>query len=122
MILVNLSKVRKKQIIVEECVCVLLCVHMFLNTCVIGHLPIILFDDISGISPGHVRLRELCDRLDITDEELQRMMWTCMEHVLVKHVDLHDGQTPRPDTHVRCLRYGKGNDMFKLFSLHFVKN
>lgn len=37
---------------------------------------------------AHVRLRELCDRLDITDEELQRMMWTCMEHVLVKHVDL----------------------------------
>ena len=35
-----------------------------------------------------MRLRELCDRLDITDEELQRMMWTCMEHVLVKHVDL----------------------------------
>ena len=34
---------------------------------------------------AHVRLRDLCDRLEISDEELQRMMWTCLEHVLVKH-------------------------------------
>ena len=35
-----------------------------------------------------MRLRDLCDRLEIEDEDQQRMMWTCLEHVLVKHTDL----------------------------------
>ena len=37
---------------------------------------------------AHVRLRDLCDRLEIEDEEQQRMMWTCLEHVLVNNTDL----------------------------------
>ena len=37
---------------------------------------------------AHVRLRDLCDRLEIDDEDQQRMMWTCLEHVLVNHTDL----------------------------------
>ncbi|KAL3858951.1 hypothetical protein ACJMK2_009197 [Sinanodonta woodiana] len=35
-----------------------------------------------------VRLRDLCDRLDIDSEEMQTRMWTCLEHTLVHHVDL----------------------------------
>ncbi|ESO96313.1 hypothetical protein LOTGIDRAFT_227069 [Lottia gigantea] len=35
-----------------------------------------------------VRLRDLCDRLDIDSDELRRKMWTCFEHTMVKHVEL----------------------------------
>lgn len=34
-----------------------------------------------------VRLKDLCDRLDITDEQ-RRKMWTCFEHTLVHHTDM----------------------------------
>ncbi|GAB1606640.1 retinoblastoma-like protein 1 [Argonauta hians] len=35
-----------------------------------------------------VRLRDLCDKLNVSEEELQRKMWTCVEHCLVKEVSL----------------------------------
>ncbi|KAF8781812.1 Retinoblastoma-like protein 1 like protein [Argiope bruennichi] len=35
-----------------------------------------------------VRLKELCDRLMITDEELRRKIWTCFEYCIMKHTDL----------------------------------
>ncbi|CAL1274293.1 unnamed protein product [Larinioides sclopetarius] len=35
-----------------------------------------------------VRLKELCDRLMITDEELKRKIWTCFEYSIMKHTDL----------------------------------
>lgn len=34
-----------------------------------------------------VRLRDLCDRLDV-DRESMAQMWTCFEHVLMEHIDL----------------------------------
>jgi len=34
-----------------------------------------------------VRLRDLCERLDI-DSELRSKMWTCFEHCMIHHVDL----------------------------------
>lgn len=37
---------------------------------------------------AHVRLRDLCDRLDIDDEDLHRKMWTCLEHVIVHNTEL----------------------------------
>ncbi|KAL4235049.1 Retinoblastoma-like protein 1 [Mactra antiquata] len=37
---------------------------------------------------AHVRLRDLCERLDIEDEDLHRKMWTCLEHVIVHYTDL----------------------------------
>ncbi|XP_046356555.1 retinoblastoma-like protein 1 isoform X1 [Haliotis rufescens] len=35
-----------------------------------------------------VRLRDLCDRLEVTDDDLRRKMWTCFEHVFVHNLDL----------------------------------
>ncbi|OWF55242.1 retinoblastoma-like protein 1 isoform X1 [Mizuhopecten yessoensis] len=35
-----------------------------------------------------VRLRDLCDRLQVDDEDLRQKMWTCFEHTLVHHTDL----------------------------------
>ncbi|KAL5021351.1 hypothetical protein ScPMuIL_000506 [Solemya velum] len=35
-----------------------------------------------------VRLRDLCDRLDITNDDLRKKMWTCLENVLIHHIDL----------------------------------
>ncbi|XP_060567628.1 retinoblastoma-like protein 1 isoform X1 [Ruditapes philippinarum] len=37
---------------------------------------------------AHVRLRDLCDRLDIDDEDLHRKIWTCLEYVIVHHTEL----------------------------------
>lgn len=36
-----------------------------------------------------VRLRDLCERLHIEEEDdLRRKIWTCFEHTLVNHTDL----------------------------------
>ncbi|GFY72547.1 retinoblastoma-like protein 1 [Trichonephila inaurata madagascariensis] len=35
-----------------------------------------------------VRLKELCDRLLIMDEELRRKIWTCFEYSIMKHTEL----------------------------------
>lgn len=36
-----------------------------------------------------LRLRDLCDRLSITnDDELRTKIWTCLEYTLRKHTDL----------------------------------
>ncbi|XP_069112560.1 retinoblastoma-like protein 1 isoform X2 [Argopecten irradians] len=35
-----------------------------------------------------VRLRDLCDRLQVDDDDLRQKMWTCFEHTLVHHTDL----------------------------------
>uniref|UniRef100_T1J484 Retinoblastoma-like protein 1 n=1 Tax=Strigamia maritima TaxID=126957 RepID=T1J484_STRMM len=35
-----------------------------------------------------VRLRDLCERLKITDEELQRKMWTCFEYSIIYNTNL----------------------------------
>ncbi|KAK3086310.1 hypothetical protein FSP39_016711 [Pinctada imbricata] len=35
-----------------------------------------------------LRLRDLCDRLDVDDDDLRRKMWTCFENVLVNHSEL----------------------------------
>ncbi|XP_041375450.1 retinoblastoma-like protein 1 isoform X2 [Gigantopelta aegis] len=35
-----------------------------------------------------VRLRDLCDRLEVGDEGLQKKMWTCFEYVLMHNIDL----------------------------------
>lgn len=35
-----------------------------------------------------VRLRDLCDRLHISDDDLRRKIWTCFEHALMHHTDL----------------------------------
>ena len=37
---------------------------------------------------AHVRLKDLCERLDITDEDLHRQMWTCVEHVVTQNTEL----------------------------------
>lgn len=37
---------------------------------------------------AHVRLQELCDRLDIEDDDLHRKIWTCLEHVIVHKTEL----------------------------------
>ena len=34
-----------------------------------------------------VRMRDLCEKLDI-DAELCSQMWTCFEHCLMKHIEL----------------------------------
>ena len=35
-----------------------------------------------------VRLRELCDQLQVSDEDLRSKMWTCFEHALTQCSDL----------------------------------
>ncbi|XP_035206612.1 retinoblastoma-like protein 2 [Stegodyphus dumicola] len=35
-----------------------------------------------------VRLKELCDKLGILDDELRRKIWTCFEYSLMQHTDL----------------------------------
>ncbi|XP_036358198.1 retinoblastoma-like protein 1 isoform X2 [Octopus sinensis] len=35
-----------------------------------------------------VRLRDLCEKLKVNEEELQRKMWTCLEHCLVNEISL----------------------------------
>jgi hypothetical protein len=36
-----------------------------------------------------VRLRDLCERMQIEEEDdLRRKIWTCFEHTLVNHTDL----------------------------------
>ncbi|GAB6030492.1 Retinoblastoma-like protein 1, variant 2 [Chamberlinius hualienensis] len=35
-----------------------------------------------------VRLQELCDRLEIKDEDLRKKIWTCFEHSIVNSTDL----------------------------------
>lgn len=35
-----------------------------------------------------LRLRDLCDRLNITDDDIRRKIWTCFEHSLRQHTDL----------------------------------
>ena len=35
-----------------------------------------------------VRLRELCDQLQVHDEDLRSKMWTCFEHALTQCSDL----------------------------------
>lgn len=35
-----------------------------------------------------VRLKELCDRLSVFDDELKRKIWTCFEYSLMQHIDL----------------------------------
>lgn len=35
-----------------------------------------------------VRLRDLCDKLGLNDDELRRKMWTCFEHTLVHQIHL----------------------------------
>lgn len=37
---------------------------------------------------ANMRLRELCDRLDITDKELRKKIWTCFEHSIIHHTEL----------------------------------
>lgn len=37
---------------------------------------------------ANMRLRELCDRLDINDKELRRKIWTCFEHSIIHHTEL----------------------------------
>ncbi|KAK8737179.1 hypothetical protein OTU49_004828 [Cherax quadricarinatus] len=37
---------------------------------------------------ANMRLRELCDRLDITDKELRKKIWTCFEHSVIHYTEL----------------------------------
>ncbi|WAR13270.1 RBL2-like protein [Mya arenaria] len=37
---------------------------------------------------AHVRLKDLCEKLDVQDEDLHRQMWTCLEHVIIQHTEL----------------------------------
>ncbi|XP_064097871.1 retinoblastoma-like protein 1 [Macrobrachium nipponense] len=37
---------------------------------------------------ANMRLRELCDRLDITDKELRKKIWTCFEHSIIHYTEL----------------------------------
>ena len=37
---------------------------------------------------AHVRLQDLCDRLDVTDDELHKKMWTCLEFIVMHHTEL----------------------------------
>lgn len=37
---------------------------------------------------ANMRLRELCDRLDITDKDLRKKIWTCFEHSIIHHTEL----------------------------------
>ena len=35
-----------------------------------------------------LRLRDLCDRLNINDEDIRKKIWTCFENSLIQHTDL----------------------------------
>ncbi|XP_052230201.1 retinoblastoma-like protein 1 isoform X2 [Dreissena polymorpha] len=37
---------------------------------------------------AHVRLRDLCERLGIEDDDLHKKMWTCLEYVIVHNTEL----------------------------------
>ncbi|KAG7174815.1 retinoblastoma 1-like [Homarus americanus] len=37
---------------------------------------------------ANMRLRELCDRLDITDKDLRKKIWTCFEHSIIHYTEL----------------------------------
>ncbi|KAK4301850.1 hypothetical protein Pmani_026025 [Petrolisthes manimaculis] len=37
---------------------------------------------------ANMRLRELSDRLDVTDKELRKKIWTCFEHSIIHHTEL----------------------------------
>lgn len=49
-----------------------------------------------------VRLRDLCDRLEI-DSELCSKIWTCFEHSLINHIDLM--QDRHLDQMIMCAVY-----------------
>ena len=50
-----------------------------------GYTSVVLFQvyHLAG-----VRLRELCDQLQVHDEDLRSKMWTCFEHALTECSDL----------------------------------
>ncbi|XP_076033426.1 retinoblastoma-like protein 1 [Oratosquilla oratoria] len=37
---------------------------------------------------ANMRLRDLCERLDVTDKELRRKIWTCFEHSIIHYTEL----------------------------------
>ncbi|UYV63281.1 RBL1 [Cordylochernes scorpioides] len=39
-----------------------------------------------------VRLRDLCERLGVTSEEMRQKIWTCLEHSIVSHTELMKGR------------------------------
>ena len=45
------------------------------------------FNDGKVYHLGSVRMRELCEKLDI-EAELCSQMWTCFEHCLINHIEL----------------------------------
>lgn len=35
-----------------------------------------------------VRLQDLCNRLELSEEDLRKKIWTCFEYSIMKHTDL----------------------------------
>ncbi|CAL4090554.1 unnamed protein product [Meganyctiphanes norvegica] len=60
---------------------------------------------------ANMRLRDLCDRLDITDTELRRKVWTCFEHSIIHYnnmmKDRHMDQMVMCAIYITCKVTGK---------------
>lgn len=50
-----------------------------------------------------MRLRELCDRLDVNEKELRKKIWTCFEHSIIHYTELM--QDRHMDQMIMCAIY-----------------
>ncbi|MPC38199.1 Retinoblastoma-like protein 2 [Portunus trituberculatus] len=52
---------------------------------------------------ANMRLRELCDRLDVNEKELRKKIWTCFEHSIIHYTELM--QDRHMDQMIMCAIY-----------------